>query len=250
MKKLIYPYIKGSASAKALSESIGVKIAAREKNYPLPCDVLINWGASVIHRKVPKIVINNPDAIKTASNKLSTLLKLKEAGVPLPPFCTSIVEASKWLPGHSVMCRTKLTGHSGEGIVIAENEQELVEAPLYTRYIKKKEEYRVHASCDGVFFVQRKARKKDVPDDQVNWKVRNLKGGFIYANQDVDVPQDVKDVCVQAIKAIGLHFGAVDIILGADKKWYVLEVNTACGLAGTTLQKYKEMFVELLKKWE
>ena len=42
-----------------------------------------------------------------------------------------------------------------------------------------------------------------------------------------------------AIKVLGLDFGAVDIIYNKQEdKWYVLEVNTAPGIYGTTLDKY------------
>jgi D-alanine-D-alanine ligase-like ATP-grasp enzyme len=40
-----------------------------------------------------------------------------------------------------------------------------------------------------------------------------------------------------------LDFGAVDVIWNEkEDKYYVLEVNTACGLEGTTLDKYVEQF--------
>jgi glutathione synthase/RimK-type ligase-like ATP-grasp enzyme len=119
---------------------------------------------------------------------------------------------------------------------------QLVDAPLYTRYIKKKEEYRIHVFQGDAFFVQRKARKKEVPDDQVNWKVRNLAGGFIFANQNVEVDDVARNEACNAVAALALDFGAVDIIRGTDGKYYVLEVNTACGLEGTTLEKYVEKF--------
>ena len=49
-----------------------------------------------------------------------------------------------------------------------------------------------------------------------------------------------------AIKALGLDFGAVDIIYNeAEDQHYVLEVNTAPGLEGTTLQKYTEAILEM-----
>src|SRR3546814_2808293 len=43
-----------------------------------------------------------------------------------------------------IVCRTVLSGHSGVGIVIADNRDDLVPANLYVKYVKKKEEYRVH----------------------------------------------------------------------------------------------------------
>jgi D-alanine-D-alanine ligase-like ATP-grasp enzyme len=46
-----------------------------------------------------------------------------------------------------------------------------------------------------------------------------------------------------AVNHLGLDFGAVDMIYNAKRNtYYVLEVNTACGLAGETLNKYVEVF--------
>ena len=45
--------------------------------------------------------------------------------------------------------------------------------------------------------------------------------------------------------AIDLQFGAVDIIWNEkENKCYVLEINTAPGLVGTTLTKYTEAFTK------
>ena len=175
-------------------------------------------------------------------NKLKTFEKLKEANVAHPEWTTSKEEAAASIRnGRKIVCRTNLEGYGGAGIVIAETVEQLVDAPLYVRYVPKQEEYRIHVMNGEAFFVQRKARKMEVPDDQVNWKVRNLEG-FIYANQNVEVAQEVKDLAIAAVGALLLDFGAVDIIVTNRGKSYVLEVNTACGLAGTTLDKYSEAF--------
>lgn len=240
----IYSYNMGSASAKALAAGLGIKML-KHQGKPVGVDILINWGCSHVERKiVAQRVLNNSLAVGKAVNKLTAFRCLNEnADINIPLFTTNLDDAQHviehWGP---VVCRTKLNGHSGEGIVISNTVEELVDAPLYTQYIKKTLEYRVHVMHNEVFFVQRKARKMEVPNEEVNWQVRNLAGGFIYANQDVEVPQEVEQQAIDAINALGLDFGAVDIIKGVDRKYYVLEVNTACGLAGTTLDKYVEQF--------
>jgi D-alanine-D-alanine ligase-like ATP-grasp enzyme len=51
-----------------------------------------------------------------------------------------------------------------------------------------------------------------------------------------------------AIINLGLDFGAVDIIYNEkNNRWVVLEVNTAPGLSGETLNRYVEMIKELVK---
>jgi len=159
----------------------------------------------------------------------------------------SLVEASEWLKqGHTVVCRTVLNGHSGNGIIIAENEDELVKAPLYTRYVKKQNEYRVHVFNGKMIHKQRKARRLDVPDEEVDWKVRNHDNGFIFQIEDFDLPEDCEKQAIAAVEALGLDFGAVDVVYnGKEQKAYVLEVNSAPGLSGTTLDKYVEVFSEV-----
>ena len=247
----IYPYKQGSKSAKALAEALGVKRIKHDGAKPARCETLLNWGASVWKRDIQLYgamrVLNFPDAIVLASNKLKAFKVFKDAEAPIPhPLWTdSRVVASRWLAEGVtalVVCRTKLNGHSGEGIVLADKKEALVDAPLYTAYIPKKEEYRLHVHNGQVFFVQRKARNKEIPNENVNWKIRNHGNGFIFAHKDVDVPEPVKQAAIMAVQALGLDFGAVDIIHGVDRKWCVLEVNTACGLEGTTLEKYVEQF--------
>lgn len=244
----LYSYNQGSKSAKALAKALGIK---RIKHEGKPLQVrggLINWGSSGFVRNIVHDgIFNPPDCVAVAVNKLQSFNALK-GRVSIPDFTEDAVEASKWLAeGVTVVARTKLTGHSGEGIILVEKGQELPHAPLYVKYVPKTDEYRLHVFRDKVFFVQQKKRNKYIPDDKVDWKVRNHGNGFIYAHKDVDVNDIAKSCAIMAIKTLGLDFGAVDIIYNKKQdRFYVLEVNTACGLEGTTLEKYVEVFKEFV----
>ena len=242
----IYPYSGASESAKVLANSLGIKRLKREGG-AVAVDILINWGCSAINREVVyEAIINHPAAVKKAANKLETFRSL-DGTVPLPDWTESFEEASGWLAeGYTVVARTELNGHSGQGIVLADHIDQLPLAKLYTKYVNKDQEYRVHVFRGEVIFEQRKARKKDVPDDQVNWKIRNHGNGFIFAHRDVFIAPDGKEAAVQAVEKLGLDFGAVDLMLGKNGLFYVLEVNTACGLEGTTLERYTEAFRRLM----
>jgi len=250
MKTFLYPYKSGSQSAKDLALGLGIKrIKCKGSKFKGGANkTVINWGSSNPTVDFGNaIIINKPYNIGLASNKLLSFKHMQEFGVSVPEYTQRKEQAVEWLAeGHKVFCRTKLSGHSGEGIVVAETINELVDAPLYTKWIRIGQEYRVHVFRGEVLDVQRKARKHDVPDEDVNWKVRNLAGGFIFARADVNPPEDVLKQAVDAVEALGLDFGAVDIITGKNNNnAYVLEVNTACGLMGTTLEKYIEAFKEL-----
>jgi glutathione synthase/RimK-type ligase-like ATP-grasp enzyme len=250
----LYAYNNASASAKALAEALGIWRIKHDGEI-LKSDLVINWGASKIKRRLDlEEMFNEPHAVARAVNKLQAF-KCLDGHVPIPEWTEEQEVALKWLrEGATVVCRTKLNGHSGQGLELMPNgdpdfhpEIDWVEAPLYTKYIPKKEEYRLHVFRDRVFFVQRKARNKGVPDDQVNWKVRNHANGFVFAHIGVDVPDVAKESAITAVRALGLDFGAVDMIWNQkEDKYYVIEVNTACGLEGTTLEKYVEVFKEFV----
>ena len=248
----LYSYNLNSESSKALSTALKIKRIRHERK-PIRVDTLINWGASKIEREIEGAIINKPEAVAKASNKLSAFKIFKGAGVSIPEFTESLEEANKWLAeGSIVVARTKLSAHSGEGIVIvdpdAEPKVDIPDAKLYTKYIPKAEEYRLHVYRGMVFFTQRKARNKDIPDGKVNWKIRNHGNGFIYSNQDVKVfaLDKAHRQAIEAVEALGLDFGAVDLVYNRKQnKHYVLEVNTAPGLSGATLQAYVNLFKDL-----
>lgn len=243
---VIYPYKQGSKSAKDLAEGLGIKRIKHEgsKFKGRPDKVVINWGCSELPLEVEKCkIINQAWSVKLASNKLSCFKQLN--GVArIPEFFLHKGQAQHAiLDGKIVVCRTILNGNSGAGIVIAGGLDELVDAPLYTVYVPKKEEYRVHICNNEVVDVQRKARRKDV--EEVNWQVRNLANGFIFAREEGlgNVPIDVLDQAKKAVAVCKLDFGAVDVIWNdKQQQAYVLEINTAPGLSGITLEGYVRRF--------
>lgn len=266
MTTYIYSYNPHSASAKALAEGLGIKRIKHQgsKYVGKDTDTIINWGSSILPvTMVPCTILNNQGAIEKVTNKLSFFEMVdKELTVPYVAGVHAEAQVRLWLDGgKTVVARQKLTGHSGDGIVVfdklyVDNGNPVPPAPLYTLYTPKKHEYRVHcyrhkvdmdlldsAYMSSAFDVQRKARKLDVPDEEVDWKVRNLAGGFIYQRENLTVPDVVTDVALKVFEQTGLDFGAVDIIY-QDKgnKAYALEINTAPGLTGTTLENYVEMF--------
>ena len=244
----LYAYKSNSEGAKALANRLDIKRVNHDKPGVLKTDILINWGASFIKRKIDaEVILNYPDAVKKASNKLRTFNCLKGL-VPMPEYTESLREANKWLDeGFTVIERKTVTGHSGQGIVVhtPQEDKQIVDngSPLYTKYIQQEQEYRVHVFFGDAFFFQRKARKKAVPDEKVNWKIRNHDNGFIFAHKDVEIPRIGIDTAILAVHNLGLDFGAVDLMHCVDGRWYVLEVNTACGMEGTTLDKYTEQFM-------
>lgn len=249
----LFPYKPGSSSGRDLARSLGVRrishtnsrFRGREEK------TVINWGASRLPEEVAKCtVLNNPEAVNRASDKLKFF---HNADCRKPWFTTRWDTALEYMEEEqcTIVVRHVLNGHSGEGIEIVEPGMYMPEnAPLYTAYVPKRHEYRVHVFRGEVIDVQRKARRRDVADEDVNWKVRNNANGFVFArNGDAlgDVPDNVLRQATLAVTSLGLDFGAADVIFNEHQSLaYVLEVNTAPGLVGTTLDNYSQAFRNLL----
>lgn len=251
---IVFPYKNGSKSVAALKEAgFGVEIKRENSRFKGARNKpVVNWGASRLPDEVAKCrILNKPEAVAIAGNKLSFFTQMARTGNEqlCVPFTTDRAIASEWsLNGKDVVARTVLNGHSGEGIrILPAGNRVDVEAPLYTQYIPKKQEYRVHVFQGRVIDIQRKARKRDVADADVNWKIRNLDGGFIYARDFApeDLPIGIEHIAIATVAAVGMDFGAVDIIFNQNQqRCYVLEVNTAPGLQGSTLDAYVRALTE------
>lgn len=205
---------------------------------------VVNWGSSETINQHNCTVINKPDAVSLASNKLRTFNYWSYAGVSCPDWTTDYDKALEWInEGATVFCRTRVQAHSGDGIVIATNPDDLVLSQLYTKYIKKKKEFRVHVFNEDVIDVQEKRRSTG---SDAGFLIRNHANGFVFCRDNIIEPADLRTVAIQAVTSLGLDFGAVDVIYNQHyDKCYALEVNTAPGLEGTTLERYTNKIKEL-----
>jgi len=251
-KIAIYPYKKGSRSATALAKAVdGVIIKREGSTFKPKGKIIVNWGSS----ELPDFILgstcllyNNHEQVTLMGNKLLAFRRwLAQRNPPRIPWYTwefSVVREYMIKTNHSIMARTMLTGHSGRGIIYVDDPGHIPPAPLYVEYIKKAAEYRLHFFFHDKAhpFIQRKMKRREVAKEEINWKVRNRDGGFIYANDPTnigEVPKDVKAQARRAFDSSGLEFGAVDVIYNKKKeKAYVLEINTAPGLEGATLDYY------------
>lgn len=245
-----------SEGAKALADALEIpRVRHHQSRFrPHPSKLLINWGASLLPVELLTCrIINHPVMVVNATSKLRFLgcCSLIEDLVTIP-YTTDKTKAIEWLSqGHTVCARQKLNASGGEGLVLFDAMDKFVEAPLWTLYIKKKEEYRIHVMDGEVISIQRKALKKDFDggDAPIDHRIRNLANGFIFARDGVEPPQEVLEQSKLCISKLGLDFGAVDIIWNDRKQHsFILEVNTAPGLEGTTIDDYAKGFKELINK--
>lgn len=222
---------------------------------------IINWGSTNITDRFGGEGDIYNKSIKTVTNKkeffshhqLSSKYKKY-----VPSYTSRWATASEWLTTlkcRKVLGRKILTGSSGSGIVEVDSNNiyslssgESDSIKIYVEYIPKTLEYRVSFSrnSEGDYLLGRpqiKLRDSSVPDDQVNWSIRNTENGFIFGfNEEKfqgtkdDLMEFTSEYCKEVLSTIdGLDFGAIDIIWNKRReKFYVLEVNTAPGIDGPT----------------
>ena len=248
----LYRGKRPSQGGRKVGEALGAKIVkCKNSDYKVKDGhTVINWGnsghipADYHHPHLVK-VINKPHKVGIAANKLETFNILKDANVSIPEYATNRNMVTK---DHTWFARHSLTGSGGEGIEIIRPGDRVPDAPLYVRYIKAEYEVRVHATKNRVLSFQQKLKKKD-QDDPSKGMIKNHGNGYVFVRNGINAPQDVCEVCkqegIKAVFALGLDFGAVDIIYSGGKA-YVLEVNTSPGVEGTTLDDYVTMLKEMI----
>lgn len=222
-KFYIDAYKVGSKSAKALSEATDIR-RITGKHVKKPWHFYLPWGRGL--------------------NKLEQLNALAVVA-RVPTWTTNRIQAEIWVEkGKDVMARTLLNSSCGKGIVFC-TRNNVPEAPLYTLYIKKAREFRVHYFKGQFIHLQEKKLK----EGGTHSKIRNHDNGYVFCTLELgEIPPDVYLQAQEAARRITPRgFGAVDIIYNElQGSAYVLEVNSAPGLEGKTL----EVYIEQVKLWQ
>lgn len=245
------PYNMGSESAKNLAKALNILRVKPDGDYvPKIGHTVLNWGSSRVPIWAQRAgnrgvrILNKLESVNNAANKLTALNILRNSGVATPDFTTSRSVAESWLQrGETVVERHELRGNSGAGIRIVNLDDEempstINSAPLYTKFIPKTAEFRVHVfNGEVIDYIEKKRVSSERRDETYNKYVSSVTSGWVFARTNIrDIPE-VRDVALKAVRALGLDFGAVDVVY-YDGRPFVLEVNSAPGLQGTTLVKY------------
>lgn len=251
VKTWIFTGGRPSNSAKAIASAPGFA-RLRTGKFVKAGDSVVNWGTTkplpIYHDEAA--TLNGVGAVQRAANKFLAFGALAGANVSTVPWTANKAVAQEWMDqGSTIVVRKVLTGHSGAGILIVGKEEqelkELPDAPLYTRYVFKTREYRVHATQTKVIDTQQKVR--DPKQEPKDWKVRSHDNGFIFQRNNVLANAARDALAIQAVTVLGLDFGAVDIVEDKKGTFYVLEVNTAPGLEGATIASYVDALTGLAK---
>lgn len=198
----------------------------------------VNWGRAKARSKL------NPD-ISNSTNKRVMRELFAENKVPMPKLLTLEEVRQALSQGKKVVGRPDRHSKS-RGFWLIETEEQLTKALKGTRkknaathfmeFVEATHEVRVHIFRGKSIRISEKAFFIDDNDklDYTTIKptVKKLR---------------IRRAAKKAVKALGLDFGAVDILV-TDHAAYVLEVNAAPGLGGTMPKLYAKVFKEWYEK--
>lgn len=229
MSAFLLYHPKSRPTGRQLRDALGIPGGMRVRGNP---EAIIRWGSQ---REPEKGGVNSPVALALASDKLRALSALRAAGVLVPDYWTNTSLQER--PASGIVLGRSRKGYGGTDIV-AYGPDEVYPATheWYSAYIPNTREYRIHVFADAVIRIQ--GKYLDFPEQHTNPYIKNYAQGFRFRTPDKRLNSDRTEAAVAAVAALGLVFGAVDLLIGEDRRAYVLEVNTAPKLAPLTCSQY------------
>lgn len=183
---------------------------------------LIRWGSRI---EIPdtSIVYNNSKAIERATDKKKSRKLMLEKGVSCPKLVNRnntvfpvIARPSRHAKGKNFVVLRNVTEFRNHWDAHEHN------GWYYSEFIDKEREIRVHCAHGKVLEVMEKPRPTD---GGIAWN-RAINGAPFVRVERANYKLYMVKEALKAIKALGLDFGGVDVII-VGKQAYVLEVNTS-----------------------
>lgn len=204
-------------------------------------DAVIRWGSRASGFWGTSTTLNSASAISLASDKFRSLQVMKEAGVNVPEFSRDPGDLAYPFLG-------RRTSHSkGRDVVLCLQRGDYLRNPrdYYVQYVPTTREFRVHVFDGEVIRVQGKFISNPKQSRNFPW-IRNHTAGYTFKKPRKTLRSERLNMAVQAVQALGLDFGAVDLLIGDDGDTYILEVNTAPACSPLTMRAYVEAFSKKL----
>lgn len=131
---------------------------------------------------------------------------------------------------------------------------------IFEAYFTGSKEYRLHVSKDGCFYTNRKMLKSDTAPENRWYRNDSNSVWILEDNPGFEKPinwQTIVNECVNALHAVGLDIGAIDLRVQTAKdsrgrvrenpEFKVIEINSAPSFGEITQQKYLEVIPVLLQ---
>lgn len=197
---------------------------------------------------------DNPDGLPILNenagrlNKYQELVRLDDNGVTTIPFSQSAADLEPPIFGR------KLHHTQGKDIFVYQVRPLLRGDRLsdyYTEKINKKAEFRVWVFREK--FLACYEKKLTYPERNGrrgrNKDIWNWGNGYAYEfRRPEDTTNPLKQIGIDAVQALDLDFGAVDVVQDHAGFYYVLEVNTAPGTQGAARQGVTNL-VNQIERW-
>jgi len=228
-------------SGRTIAEALDADAGSGRVQQTVDYDYVIRWGSTATGPEAMARTFNLSSAIANAVDKLRAFDLLREAEVPVPMWSSNWRELRFPMIGRKTM-----RGKGGKGIVLYLQPNDLLcqTQPIaaYVQYIPKAREFRVHVAFGNVVKVSEK-KYSPAKGKKYNSLIWNYRHGFVFRREVPNFDPEYGNIACDAVRSLGLDFGAVDMIEGTDGFPYVLEVNTAPGVTSpTTLNAYVQAF--------
>lgn len=201
-----------------------------------------------VHYKVWRSTVQKPNRRHLkyghSVDKLTQYRWFEQQGLSALEFTTEKSVAQQWLSGGcTVFGRQYLNSSCGKGIVVVDPGGQLPNVPVYTKYKKKKREFRVHIFQDRIVAVTEKRRRANF-DGERDTKVRNLANGYVFCQTVENEPEGLRALALQASKVSPSDFKGVDVGYNEKKnELFIIEVNSAPGIQGSNVNAYVQAIV-------
>jgi len=243
----------------------GLKDMLRECLFPVRS--LIRMGSlteteEIVRPGAKVIEINTVESIETSRNKLlmHEAFDRSKKGVSHVKYY-EVKELPDFKSLKFPILAKKIVGQGGEGMKKLDKVEDLkkflsgsTSGYYFEEYFNGAREYRLHVTEDGCFLAWRKLRKEGAKE---RWYFNS--NNCIWAgesNESFDKPSNWNEIVehsINALKAVGLSIGAVDVRVSSKKKirtheFTVLETNSAPALGNIGSKAYFEEIKRLINK--
>jgi hypothetical protein len=206
-------------------QSIDVAADRRFIRRVVPGDVWLNWGPGFCHKE--GVISLNGYRNGVQPNKYNQLIELAQGGV----LCPEVYDT----PGTGRIGRS-FKHQSGRDLLNNSGRD------YYTQKLPFVRECRIHIFQGKSIHAGLKVPRIPNPHE---W-IRSYDAGWkIDYTQAHRIKQDRRELAKRAVDTLGLDFGAVDIGIVADGRAVVIEVNTAPGLEGSSVDAYVRQIVRV-----
>lgn len=215
-------------------------------------DLVIRWGSRRSITTPSDAVLNPRRQIRANTDKLNSLEVLEDADIPVPQFTRDASEIGSPTDDTSlsypVLGRSENHSQGSDiNLILQQRDLSLTDNDFFVDYEPTQMEYRVQVFNGEIVKVHEKRLETEAArEEDYTPYIRNHQKNWVFVNERGDTPDAVRENAIDAVDALDLDFGAVDVIHTEDDEVLVLEVNTAPTLDENNLRRYGEQIKDSL----